>query len=710
MSFTSSSSRDFVEICGRRKIPSIPSDQQTLLADSNAWAAQLKNQPHGLAHVPGHVVETVKEAYINRANGATNSTPRPKRKTRSPSASTSRKRMRDDTPNTQEPGTPIAWTQSPESHLQPRQPVKEPTEAVQSSIVLETPKGARLQKSPLRVCPSSDAAEEDLEMEYPHPLDQPNEPSTVARRLARLQPTVESPIPSANRTMATPPCAQPSMPTQAIASGTDTNGDKSTNHDHAERQDRDRVRFKSIPFDHSGKKIQQPPNRLAATKTFAPMNSSISTSSSSMVPATQKDSNTQDSIIESIEDNGDAGKSITVTATAQSMFMKSAVIEGSLDSSSEDEPTSTPSQRKSNVAIHNGFNSSKPPASSPRGGSAVKRRKPAPEIGLNELGLEPYEVFKWRYPQYQNNRVDFVKACLCLKYLASKKLLRQCLFDEFIGVFGGYLEYVRTSQPGQATLVALEWFNIQTSEPSFTSNVVDYRANEEILRSYPEEVAEATRMIADRSNSASRGSSVGPDYSNDQPRTANSGQAILAEGPEPLNLDGAMESDGVIPWSPTGPRYELPQMMTREPSHKPRQQPLQKAAHNAPLTSAKRAARRSIPASSMPKSTQPSKPSPVPTPSSSRPRAILTQAPPPPSPRIPRSTAAIPATIVTPGTEARAPRRSQYSGTLWWNAKTKSNSTTRTAHDHERQRRLKEHFGKRRSMESASVRSSSRLG
>lgn len=709
MSSASPPSRDIVDRYSRRKIPRIPNDQQKLLEESNSWASELRNRPHALAHVPGHVLETAKEAYASRARNATNSS-RPKRKTRSPSASPSRKRMREeDIPNTQGSGTPISsWSPSPERNILPVQRAQVQDEVVQSSIVLETPLGARPPKSPLLVCPSSDAPEEDLEMEHPQALDQNNVMTSVTRKLAHLQPTVDSPSSSAHHAMATPPCAQPSLPSQPATSGTEVNGDKTTNHGHTERQDQDRVRFKSIPFDHSGKKIQQPPNRLAATKTFAPAYSSMPTSSSSVVVATVNGSSTQESIIRSIEGDEGEKEPTIITATAQSVIER--VVEEE-DSSSDDELVSTPAQRKLTISAQKESKARTLPTWSPRVVPATTQSGLIPHIVNNKSDLKPYEIFKRHYARYQDSNVDFVKACLCLRYLRDRKQLRECLFDEFIGIFGKYMEYVQGSDPGQATLVALEWFNIQQPDPNFTRRVVGCNDLEEILSSYPEEVAEVTRMIVDRSGSISGESSVDSEYRHGQTKPTKAGKAKTADRPEQVILDGAMDLDEVIYGSSAaGPSHELTQI--RATQHEARKRPHQQVAQRPPPPSAERPLPRLShkPPSSM--STKLTKTRS--TPYSSRPTAILTQAPPPPSPRIPDSTAAIPkstavipATIRTPGTTLRPPPRSQYSARLGSSSSSKPRPAMRTAEDRER---LREHFKKRKSMERNSVASSSRIG
>ncbi|GFP60035.1 hypothetical protein TASIC1_0015020400 [Trichoderma asperellum] len=58
-----SPTRDITELMGRRSLATIPKDQKSLLEAEGSWAVDMKDGPHGLSTVPGHVLQTLKEAF-----------------------------------------------------------------------------------------------------------------------------------------------------------------------------------------------------------------------------------------------------------------------------------------------------------------------------------------------------------------------------------------------------------------------------------------------------------------------------------------------------------------------------------------------------------------------------------------------------------------------------------------------------------------------
>lgn len=479
MSFTSSPGSEVTDLMRRRNLASIPKDQQSLLERPDSWAVDLKHHPHGLAHVPGHVLETVKAAYVARQEADKAPSASPYR--RSLSASTPNGRQTNGRPTVQNvqsqvlqssPETPIPWSPSPE-RVQPRRQV-----AMESPIVRETPKA--LPKSTPKITPMappprpvpvsrppadieypSSGPEEDLEMELPQAQEKHDAP--VNRAALHLQATAGSPPSSGRRPMDTPPCAQGTQSTQTVVPNTVV---QEPVVEEGAAPKRGRKRMKEIHFsDETPRKIRPAMNRLAPTKIFEEIVSSNTTSSSSVIPATVP---TQGSVLNSIED---ANHNMV-----------------------QDRP-----RRADDLGITPGPIPRQTPSSQPYIRATPITPQPTTPI-LPSEDMRPFEAFTRAYPtyteQYSGTLWDFIKACVCLDWLRKRRLLRECLYDDFIRAFAdGYQTYVRNAGPGQEALVAIEWFNNLPGRSVFNRMVVNKENIGYILDSYPKEVVKASRLI-----------------------------------------------------------------------------------------------------------------------------------------------------------------------------------------------------------------------
>ncbi|KAH7155692.1 hypothetical protein B0J13DRAFT_546188 [Dactylonectria estremocensis] len=616
----SSPPREVAEFLTRRNLTSIPKDQQVLLDEPDSWAVDLKNKHHGLANVPGHVLDTTKMAYIARTSASNVMKSQSQPPAQSPiqsmpkhishSGSTSSP-SREDLPRTQNghpesppdsPEIPIEWSLSPPE----RQP-RLPRMPVESSIVHETPKGVLMAPPPRPALPfsfpSSDGPEEDLEVDIPQPQVLRDVP--VNRAAARLKTTVHLPV-SSETPMATPPCAQPSLPTQPTIPNTVV-ANKPTVTLAPSEQRRER-RMKAIQFnDKTPKKLQPGMNRLAPTKTFTEIESSISTSPSSIIPATFEEPLFGGSIIESVE------------------MSRDIEMDDEYDEKT-DEIETVVEQSQIQAPVASSYKSQQGPEEIYED---IRTKAPTPQIIPGE-DLKPFKVFTRAYPTYTENHSgtlwDFIKACVYLDWLRRRRQLRDCLYDDFIRAFADYQVYVRNARTGQQALVAIEWFNNLSGPPLFNDMVVTKENLSWILDSYEKEVAKASKIVAD-------------DDGTDE--------EVVEVGRLPLSLDETMNID----------RHE--------------------------------SLGRPIATSALP---------------ASRPRGILTQAPPPPSPSW--NSTALPSTIATPATRTRRPRASNYLGNLASGVNSKSTPRRRTA---EERAKLREHFLKRKSADSRGV-TSSKLG
>ncbi|UPK99368.1 hypothetical protein LCI18_010303 [Fusarium solani-melongenae] len=750
MSFTSSPPEDVTDLFRRRNLTNIPRDQKELLEDSDSWAVDLKNTPHGLAHVPGHVLQTVKEAYTAQKAAIDSSTPKSRKRNGSVVASTSSKRMRNGITNTPREDSEESTQSSPEREISwepsPTRPgpsksihVAINTTMVQSSMIQETPKAAR-NPPPKRPCPSEpseDESDNELETEIPQGMPQPGAP--VNRTAARLEPTAQFPTPISNKPMATPPCAQPSNPTQPIIPNTVVAPRETCQELSATKKRQSRRIFKGINVGDTEKKVHHMPNRLPATKTFATVESSIPTSSDSIIPATAtlKATATQDSVIPSIEENetdhdgNESMRSDDEPPVAGPSNQEGESIMQSIEAHEVHQHTKTPMKRSSQKPVTAQQSDPQPQVeTSPVqvNGRQGSRSKVCPPLCIGpSASKEPYEVFLHHYPLFAEDdwgrkeagtKMSFVIACVYLNWLRRRKKLRDYLYDDFIRAFTeDYKEYVESAKDKQKTLVAIEWFNKLSEKPTYSQYVVNRGNLSFILKSYPEEVAKAsmTMMKAD-DISIYTSSDHESESDNDDDVVSNpsapsdkvsqrwrSKECVGSKQPAPLNIDGAMDID-----APATPAASKP-VPSRQPSSKVsdksglKQRPMAAPA----LPSASRPRRPIVkappPLSSRPRET----PTQAPPPVSSRPREILTQAPAPPSPQIPRTSMAPPSTIATPSTRSQAPRASQYFERL----SSSRLSATPGGRSAEERARLREHF-KRRSLNGAggrSTRSSSRF-
>ncbi|KAM0345525.1 hypothetical protein ACHAPU_006452 [Fusarium lateritium] len=536
MSPASSPSRDITELFSRRRGINIPSDQKDLLDGPGSWAVQLNNQPHSRAHIPGHVLETVKASYVARKSNIQERTPKQKERRLSPELFASSKRTRNgdattlkpdfEKPPASSPERSIPWSPSPPRQTPGRDNSKElesiasligPT--TQSSIVHETPKTGTEGPTPQRTFmllvqnpPSSEEPEDDLETRIPDA--QPHHHALINRTALPAKPTVPSPL-STNRTMATPPCAQPSNSTQAVVPDTITanKGTLEENASPGNGQSKTRLTFKPISIGDVGKKRKKSHNekeRLPPT-IMPPVIDSSYPSSDSVIPNTYSLNvpTTQESIRESIEGNEEDEPADNVEEIVPSTNDQSTAVERQYTqlqiSGIKSEPLKT-GQGTSNkmetlarqpvTPLQMGSPNTTPLSTSRSrlGGhlppSASLRIAPG-------ASLEPYDIFVRHYPAYAGDDggrklpgtvSTFITACVYLNYLRSNRLLRDCLYDDFIRAFPCYYKkYVDHS--GESPLYAIDWFNEQTDPAAYDKYLVNRGNLSHILRSYPEEFA-----------------------------------------------------------------------------------------------------------------------------------------------------------------------------------------------------------------------------
>ncbi|KAH7196588.1 uncharacterized protein B0J16DRAFT_2495 [Fusarium flagelliforme] len=571
MSPASSPSRDVTEPFSRRRGINIPSDQKGLLEKQDSWAVDLQNQRHGLVNIPGSVLEGAKAAYLAQKKRSQQQTPQGKKRGASPgpSRSSNRKRMRNgdgnpsvsrsnfDKPPQSSPERSIPWSPSPSrdqnNEANSIKVLINPT--TQSSIAHETPKTITVGPPPrtlrpmLEDPPMSDESEDDMETRIPDAQPLRNVPiNRIAVRSHPSQPTTQSTGP-----MATPPCAQPSNPTQSIVPETVMANRAPSKANGSPGKGRARIVFKPIDVDDVGRKRKRshPEKERLAPTIMPPVIDSSMPSSESCIPNTYCVPTTQESIRESIEgneeDDGDESaeqiEEIIPSTNDEEVPVKRA---SNRRPASAIKPRPVPEIR--NIANQNGptvqqqakqhrvqpqaqekqvqqqpqrQTAQKPttPQTGPQERTAstnsrkllesnelVRRSQlPVPPRIAPGAPHEPFETFVQQYPRYASGndgqtapgtKLSFIEACLYLNYLRPKSLLRDCLYDDFIRAFPYFKEYV--DRAGRSAMVAIKWFNKQKGPPLFNKYLVHRGNLSHILRSCPEEFNEANQKIYKR--------------------------------------------------------------------------------------------------------------------------------------------------------------------------------------------------------------------
>ncbi|KND90914.1 hypothetical protein TOPH_04297 [Tolypocladium ophioglossoides CBS 100239] len=576
MSVTSSPRQDITEFLGRRRLAVIPKDQQKLLERKDSWAVDLKNAPHGLANVPGHVLERAIQAYKARKNS------RPSRSSSPNGSEGSNHENINAEPSSPPPealpsSSPeklVSWPPSPErAQLRQEAPVESP-------VVREMPNPASIAPPPLpkpqlQQAPAFDddlqnSDEEDLEIELPQAQAQLDVPVNMAAAGPASTATLTET--DSVRAVETPPCAQPSprvVPDTVVKQAIPLSKPA------AECR---RRRHKLIELTSSPIRATIPTaasKRMPTTNVYLyDISSSHSTSPSPMVPATIQDSSLG-SVIASIEHSMDPVVTAQVVTTEQEtgqtdVHMEDDVVETTLQSNHTPWPEAVVDQ----------------PAPEPRLQSApapvveqlapsplVKQPAPARGSEVPNRQLNPYEAFAAMYPDYVTahggSLWNFVKACICVEFLQKERSLRECLYDDFIRAFsGGYLRYVAKAGPGQEPLPAIEWFNSLAGAALYNRMIVTRRDLEYIFRCFPNEVERARHIIRDDTPDAAREEK----RAEVKPKQTPKPTLRRREPPPCLGVDGAMdvgppEAAAVRPPSrpqtppslhPRGPLTQLP--------------------------------------------------------------------------------------------------------------------------------------------------------
>ncbi|KAF7561340.1 hypothetical protein G7046_g2774 [Stylonectria norvegica] len=486
MSVASSPLQDVTRLLRRRNLSTIPKDQQKLLDEANSWAAGLKGQPRGQAHVPGHVLETMKEAYKVQHEP----------KTRTPARAGSRNSARPSSTSKTHDQSGKQNGSSPIQEVHSQEPRSSPEVVIEDCCAYATAAATRHLASPAfndDEFPPSEA-EEELETELPDAQTIHDVP--INRTATTLRATVASSLPSSLRPMDTPPCAQGTQPTQAVIPNTVVQ--EPTERDLAVAEKRRRRPMKPIQFsDGTPRKALPAPNRLPSANVFVEIESSNSTTSSSIIPATYQEPVVQDSMLDSAEVES------SMDVEVQDSMVDSADVEASMDVDVKDEEVDEAPMSATMVLM-----TEPPPSLSVVALQEIREPTQETSQQLTQISLDgetkPFEAFSLAYPafreRYSGTLWDFIKACVCLEYYRKDRLLRECLYDDFIRAFAGkagYQHYANSAGPDQEALVAIEWYNNLSGPSIFNRMVVTQENLGYILDFYPKEVAQVRKLIID---------------------------------------------------------------------------------------------------------------------------------------------------------------------------------------------------------------------
>ncbi|KAM0359335.1 hypothetical protein ACHAPY_003001 [Fusarium culmorum] len=542
----------------RSRAAKIPSDQRKLLEKQDSWAVDLRNQPHGLLNVPDHILEAAKAAHLAQKRKSQGQTPKSKKRSASPVAPVSSKRMRNGTTTTPKANSERPPQSSPERLIpwSPSPPRDQPTKAnpiqvavettTQSQIVHETPETGSTRSGPLQrqrpsvptfENPPPSESEDDMETRIPDA--QPLLDISINQSAVRSNRAVP-PLPSTDKPMATPPCAQLSNSTQS--SGLDPAVANKASPEKTGRSERGKSRlvFKPIDVDDVGKKKKKRnyPEKERLKPTIMPpaVDSSRPASSDSFVPSTYEVPATQESIRESIEGNEDRDEEdertdraeVTIPPTdsqedtrkASNRHSVSALKSKSLpnvrSAANQARPSTRQAQQQQAQQRRIQQQTTPTPMGPPKRITSTNSHKPlvnhevarqppsaVPSSIAPGAPLEPFETFVQHYPTYASGdggrvaagtKLHFITACVYLNYLRSKKLLRDYMYDEFIRAFPRYYkEYVDGTR--RPAMVAIKWFNKQTDPPVFTKHLVHRGNLSHIMRMYPDEFIEVNEKL-----------------------------------------------------------------------------------------------------------------------------------------------------------------------------------------------------------------------
>jgi len=125
----------------------------------------------------------------------------------------------------------------------------------------------------------------------------------------------------------------------------------------------------------------------------------------------------------------------------------------------------------------------------------------------------PFTAFKVTYPDYRGSVRDFVRGVMCILQLQRDKELPEFLYDDFIRVFSGdYLRYIGTLGDNQPALRAIHWYNENVSKPLYTKGILNKDNINDVANRHTNDVrAIKHKLRASKAEARHREARVAPD-------------------------------------------------------------------------------------------------------------------------------------------------------------------------------------------------------
>ncbi|KAG6012237.1 hypothetical protein E4U43_007886 [Claviceps pusilla] len=503
--FLSSPPREIVHAQLRRRFATVPKDQLQILDHDGAWAVDPKDR-HGVPLVPDHILQDMISHHpfmqsqaarqaADRISSATKDIVSKDHKDVEArgghgddddddvNRASSQEREDED----EDEGSLVSgWSVSPVRkpfHSIPGPEVPEfQTQILQRAIpqvdrpdaalsvsqdTVPTPEPCETPHHVETMDEGDEDEEDEEEMEVDLPAARESSQARVNLESTRMQMMACTPATTVFTQITsneTPSCAQPDQ--RDIISGNVLEARSPTRRE-KETQQRHHRRMRPIQFEGTTPIRRADSSsvvRLPSTSRLADVDSSMSTSSSSIIPAT------------------------CTTAPTQKSAASGAAAVPILTNEHSSPPRTLPQPQDHDVA-----STQRPFIESPL----------PQEPQVTSLPKDIYSLFTSTYPayiaSYAGSLKNFVKALLCLEYLQSERGLHEFLYDDFIRAFSSaYLQYVRNAGPGQEALPAIEWFNLRDGPPEFSLMIITKRNLRAALQEFPEEVSLARRFIGER--------------------------------------------------------------------------------------------------------------------------------------------------------------------------------------------------------------------
>ncbi|KAL6891907.1 hypothetical protein GGI43DRAFT_414516 [Trichoderma evansii] len=532
--------RDVTDLMGRRSLATIPKDQKSLLEAEGSWAVDMKDGPHGLSTAPGHVLQTLKEAFVrlndkNEKEGQETHEVEEDEEDEEDEGQEEEedeedeedredkedegdqenkedsKQMEDaehlptvnngDAQNRPSPGSnparssnvPASSSERPIASSQERPAASSPERAIAwsssphrseddseisdtSSLIDEA------YESPL-LAPLTQPLQADDAAAAPGPSSGISEPDDLEMEVPQAQENHEAPI---NRVATLIHTATPQEPTSNLtntAFTTDTPPcaqPRVSSGPHIPIPTPDLSMVSTDPVHHRTRRMK--PILFDEDGPNASGTPPIRLAPSTRMPSTR--------------------------AQPEPSLQSSAPLSSAASTPYDDDmmerlPPMPPPHRyireaaPQNRALGHQDEVNRLPHSNPEASHArqtpighLYKIQAAIDVLISKSG-DPYSAFTATYPDYatvhSGNLLGFIEACCHLYELQEKRLIREYLLDDFIRAWSGYLKYALGGGPNH--LSAIEWFNDLRGPILFNRMCVNKDNLDTILGAYPEEVA-----------------------------------------------------------------------------------------------------------------------------------------------------------------------------------------------------------------------------